>query len=223
MDSDRLPPIDYNSLFRTAVHEACHGLRAYALNWRVHWLRATTPHQGATGVVYPLAAREVEAAYTQDPDRTRRTVVEIISVLNAPGQVLGEPLDGSDLEDQLSYRFAWEATGSPLPWVVLRHQAQQYLRAWANTPGRVAQIVSLASLLERRGYLSAGAFQAFVSPQTKRPAHTPALRPVVASRPAAPRPRGPLDLLTPENIACLLPLLYDWRTVGRAGTGLVQS
>jgi hypothetical protein len=230
MDNDRLPPIPYDSLFRTCVHEACHALRAHHVDWQVHWLRATGPHNGSIGVQYPLAAGEVEAAYTRDPEGTRRTVVEILTVLGAPGQVLGEALDGSDLEDQLAFRYAWEKTQTSVPWVLLRHQAQEQLRTWASTPGRVRQILSLGTLLEQRRYLSAGAFQAFITPpQAKWPAlpvvpRQPAPAP---SRPAprqAPRSRGAVDLnRLVENIACLLPSLSDWRRTRHAGAGLLQS
>jgi hypothetical protein len=143
MDSDRLPPISYNSLLRTCIHESSHALRAHHVHWPVLWLRASAPHNGACGVKYPLSSGEVEAAYARDPDRARRAVVEVLTVLGAPGQVLNEPLDGSDLEDQMAFRSAWEKMGSPLPWALLRHQAQQQLRTWANARGCVAQIVSL--------------------------------------------------------------------------------
>jgi hypothetical protein len=232
MDSDQLPPIDYDSLYRTCVHEAAHALRGHYLRWPVLWLRASAPHNGACGLAYPILPSEIETQYARDPLRTRRAVVEVLTVIGAPGQVLCEPLDGGDLETQLVYRFAWEATGSPLPWLLLRHEAQQELRAWANTPGRIAQIARLGALLERKRYMRAAEFQAFVSPpQPQRPpvAVAPQPRAPASPRPAVhvspapraaapqPQPKAPPQPLEPED------LLWDafYRPFG-LGLGLVR-
>jgi hypothetical protein len=193
--------MNYDSLYRTTVHEAAHALRAHALGWRVLWLRASAPHDGSCGIEVPLQPDGVQAAYALAPTVTHGYLVQILSVSGAPGAVLHEPVDGADLVQQLAYRRAWDATGCPIGWLVLRHEAQHQLRAWANTPGRVEQVHRLGALLERRRFLSATEFQAFVSPgQSPRLAPRPVPH-RAAPCPAAEAPREQTTPREPEDLA----------------------
>jgi hypothetical protein len=199
--------MDTKERHRTAVHESIHALLALPVA-TVHQVRCYPV--GQTEVAFPFTPSSLYLHYHKKPEATHRQLIKVLAVIVGPHVLQGSPLEAGD--DVADWQAAYNTlSNAALHWKSIIADVHQYVRAWYRAPGRADLVEKVSQALVKRAVVNGDKnWRALVA--SCQPARQ------------APRSTRNIDMnRAVENIRCLQESLCDWRTVGRAGIGVLQS
>jgi hypothetical protein len=129
--------MDLTARLRTALHETAHAAYASHCGFIVDSVNVSP---GETLMQLPFETWGLVVHYRRDPPKALHNLINIVGVIVAPGDVLGVPTTGGDLDRLGEFRQAWEearllTTPAGPQWGDVCARAHKAVQQWYEGAG----------------------------------------------------------------------------------------